>query len=518
MSSEGDAKFELDNKESSSASPLEADAKMAETENETLDDQNLNPENEDDEHYRLGGKPPLRTILSLLAGPLISQITNAFYGIVDSLYISKFVGAYGLTVVSSCYVLDNIAIAFGTFLNIATSSRISYLYGSGRADEAPQVLADLMRVALIIGILIPAILLPCTKPMLMWLSGDENIAHDGLIYVLPHMCCSFSATLYLCVLGVCEGEGRTWTFGFCQLSSLIANMGIWAPLFLIGLNTGVWGSSLALVLSEFVPMVAIVICLFCGKFSTRLNWRLFINKFNPESYNALLVAISALLMNFSTIIPAVFLQKYVSNAAKAIGQYNDVLALWNVLQKLYNLAICVVLAFNTAYLPPTSYAFGAGRFKRIWHLSVHAFWIMCVWTGFVSIIMCTIPDKLASLWGNTEAMEYWARKIIPNNFYTMILCPMRMLTASFLQAIKKPMLAGLVSVLTSLLPLPIFATIFYHFNKENPGGIFKCYIVNDCWSFVVSICFALVPMYRMIKSHQDRQELDATGSESIPSP
>ncbi|KAH0795314.1 MatE family protein [Histomonas meleagridis] len=459
-----------------------------------------------DEHYRLGARPPLITILSLLAGPLISQLTNAFYGIIDSMYISKFVGPYGLTVVSSCYVIDYVAIAFGNFLNIATSSKISYLYGSGRQNEAPQVLADLIRVALIIGVLIPAILLPSTKPLLLWLSNDQSIANEGFYYVLPHMCCSFSATMYLCVLGVLEAEGRTWTFGFCQLSSLIANMALWDPLLLIGVKTGVWGASLATVLSEFVPMSAIVICLFKGRFTTRLHWRLFVQKFNKETYNALLVAISALLMNLSTTIPEVVLQKFVSNAARAIGEFNDIMALWNILLRLYQLAICIILAFNTAYLPPTSYAFGAGRYKRILFLSLHAFWIMCLWTMIVTIVMCIWPDKIAGIWNSTERILYWAKIIIPNNFYTMMLCPMRMLTASFLQAIKKPLLAGLVSVFTSLLPLPIFSTITYLNNKTDPGEIFKAYIYNDTFSFVVSFCFAGVSMYKLLRSKKNDNE------------
>ena len=469
--------------------------------------------NKKDEHYRLGARPPLITILSLLAGPLISQLTNAFYGIVDSMYISKFVGPYGLTVVSSCYVIDYVAIAFGNFLNIATSSKISYLYGSGRQNEAPQVLADLMRVALIIGVLIPAILLPCTKPLLLWLSNDSSIAEEGFRYVLPHMCCSFSATMYLCVLGVLEAEGRTWTFGFCQLSSLIANMGLWDPLMLIAFDTGVWGASLATVLSEFIPMLAIVICLFKGRFTTRLHWKLFLHKFNHETYNALLVAISALLMNLSTTIPDIVLQKFVSNAARAIGEFNDIMALWNILLRLYQLAVCIILAFNTAYLPPTSYAYGAGRYKRILHLSIHAFWIMCVWTMIVTIVMCVWPDKVASIWNSTERILYWAKIIIPNNFYTIMLCPMRMLTATFLQAIKKPLLAGLVSVFTSLIPLPVFSTITYMQNKTNPGEIFKAYIYNDVFSFVVSSCFAAIPMYRLLTGKDKKDEKSCVSNE-----
>ena len=293
-------------------------------------------------------------------------------------------------------------------------------------------------------------------------------------------------------------------------------MCLWNPIFLIACNTNVWGASLALVLSEFVPMSALVISLFCGRFSTKLSWGLFIRKFNPETYNALSVAVSALFMNLSTTLPAVVMQKWVSNAAKAIGEFNDVMALWNILNKLYNLAICIVLAFNTAYLPPTSYACGSGRYKRIIHLSFHAFWIMCVWTALVSIIMCTIPDKIVSLWDSTEGIKYWARRIIPNNFYTMILCPMRMLMTSFLQAVKRPILAGLVSLLTSLVSQPILSTIFYQFYKTDPAGVFKAYIVNDVWSFVVSVCFAAYPMYQLFKKDKSNQEC-ADCNEAIPS-
>ena len=45
-----------------------------------------------EEDIRLGGKPPLQTVCLLSSGPLISQVTNSLYGIINTIWISKALG------------------------------------------------------------------------------------------------------------------------------------------------------------------------------------------------------------------------------------------------------------------------------------------------------------------------------------------------------------------------------------------------------------------------------------------
>jgi Na+-driven multidrug efflux pump len=111
-------------------------------------------------HERLAGKSPLQTFLTLSFGPLMSQISGSLYGSINSIWISRALGEIALTSIAAANSFDNIGRAFGYLLSVASSSKISALFALGEDAEALQVICDLLRTALIFGIIIPAIRCP----------------------------------------------------------------------------------------------------------------------------------------------------------------------------------------------------------------------------------------------------------------------------------------------------------------------------------------------------------------------
>ena len=52
-----------------------------------------------DEHYRLGGRPPLKTLAILLVGPLVSQIVSGLYGVITSMWMAKAMCDLGMAAI-----------------------------------------------------------------------------------------------------------------------------------------------------------------------------------------------------------------------------------------------------------------------------------------------------------------------------------------------------------------------------------------------------------------------------------
>ena len=50
-----------------------------------------------DEDIALGMKPPLKTLLILSIGPFVSQLTQALFGLIDTMWIEKALGDKGVT-------------------------------------------------------------------------------------------------------------------------------------------------------------------------------------------------------------------------------------------------------------------------------------------------------------------------------------------------------------------------------------------------------------------------------------
>ena len=453
----------------------------------------------EDEHKRLGGYAPLTTITRLCPGPLISQITSSLYGLVDSMWVSRFIGEIGLTAMSAAYVIENSVLAFGYFVSTGASTKISYLFSKNNYDSANQVVADLMRVCLIMGILLPAILLPSAKPIIRWLDAGDNIVDMSFHYLIPPLACSFISTTYLLSCGVLQAEGRTWAYAMAQTFSLVSNMILFDPL-LLYLIKKVFAATIATALTNGLPGIVIVTLLFLHKLTCKPTGRMFFKKFDKESYGALLTGISALIMNLSTTIPSIFLQKFIAIAANKIGAYETVMALWNANVRLYTLSLCVSMALNTAYLPAASYAFGKKKYGRILGLTFHVAWISLVWGALVTFIVCAFPKAVGRIWSTSDDFLYWAGEILPVCFYTIMLCSMKFIMISFLQATQRNFLASVTSISTELLPLPIFACIFHYTgNKDSPKRIFYSYVCNDIFSFLVCCCATVPSMIRFYK-------------------
>jgi Na+-driven multidrug efflux pump len=70
--------------------------------------------------------------------------------------------------------LDFLPVALGFFLCVSSSIQLSVPFAEQNYQKAPQVFADLLRFCIILGVLVPAALLPVAKPLMRWVQGDSK--------------------------------------------------------------------------------------------------------------------------------------------------------------------------------------------------------------------------------------------------------------------------------------------------------------------------------------------------------
>lgn len=454
-----------------------------------------------DEDLRLGFYSPLSTLFRLVGGPILSQITSACYGLVDSMWISKSIGEIGLTATSTSYTVDYAGLAFGHFVNVAASTQISYLYGQKRNGDVSQVIVDLIRVCCVLGILVPAVLIPISKPLMRWLSnGAENIVDMAFYYLLPVLVGAITAMIYLLGCGVLQAQGRTWLYGAAQISSFIINGLIFDPIFLFALKTDVWGAAMSTMIAELIPGAVILFCLLRGKLGIKFSCDMWKKWPSRDTWIALKVGLSSLIMQLSIIIPAIFMQKYIALTAEYVNQFDDIMAMWNVVLRLNQLSICVVIAFNTAYLPAASYAYGKHDYGRIVKLTLHTLWVTFIWALICTGVICLFPRQLGRIWSSKDSFLGWIEKILPKAFLAVFLCPVPYISIAFLQAVNRPMFASVLSVLTNLLPLPIFSSIMYFTDRTDPARLFWAYVMKDGFSLVASLSMIAYPFIQILRN------------------
>lgn len=168
---------------------------------------------------RLGGWTPLITILALMSGPILMQVCGALYGIISTMWVSKSVGNIGVTAISAYSTFDNIGRAFGFFLSVSASTKVSQLFGKGKHDEANQVVCDLLRMCVVCWIIVPAILLPIVNICCKWFGCDDDVVKLGFKYICPILACSVFTCAYVLSNGLLHGEGRILLVGIISVCS-----------------------------------------------------------------------------------------------------------------------------------------------------------------------------------------------------------------------------------------------------------------------------------------------------------
>lgn len=460
-----------------------------------------------EEDIRLGGSGPLKTICILSTGPLISQITSALYGVINTIWISKALGDSGLTAISSYQNFDTIGRSFASFLQLSATTKIASLFGEGLNSEASQVFTDLLRFSLVCSIITPGILIPISKICVRWFGADEFITNLGFKYIIPNMCLSIVSCIFLIGCGCLQAEGRSWLFSITQIVALCLDMFVFCPLFLLCFKVGIAGAAIANGLSELIPAIAIMILYYRGKFGIKPNLKQMVNKFSSHSFEALKLGFAQLIFQLSNSVPGIVVRKLFGlSCGNDENVFNNVMAAFNTFNRIWGIEAAVPNAINMGFIPSASYAFGAKRYKRINWLLFHAMWISLIWCVFSMILAMGFPVQIAKIFSDTDEYLQWSKKIIRNGNLLTCICEIPGIIVSLLQAMKKGNQASVLSFLIELLPVPVVAIALYYTNKHDIARLIYCYPIQIFFGIIASIPFIILAL-REIYIKQKEQEM-----------
>lgn len=451
-----------------------------------------------DQHYRLGGQPPLQTILNLSFGPILSQVSSALFGIVDTMWVGRALGTKGIAAISTYSPFDNIGRSFGFFLCVSGSSKISALFGQGKGEDASQVMCDILRVALICAIIIPAILLPFVKMAAKAFGASDEIADLGYGYITVTLSCSFANCMFLSVGGFLQGEGRTLIFGITNLFSCLLNGALLDPVFLFYTNMGIKGAATATVLVDCTSAIILLVPYFCGCFSIKPKFSQFFKCFSPNTLPALKVGLSALIAQLSMCIPGIVIQYYIGNSTRDQKEYEGALGGNTVTFRYAMISMCVIIAINNGYLPPAAYAFAAKKYKRWIRLTIHQCWINFAWGIFITIMVLSIPRQISMIFTDDENFLNWAEKMVKAGNCAQIISWIKNNAQAILQSLQMGTTATILSFCTQLVSLIIFATILYFTDRYNPVRIQYAYPLAFLFGLIVSIFVLIKPIKKII--------------------
>ena len=393
------------------------------------------------------GTMPINKLIINMSLPLItSMFVQAFYNIVDSLFVAR-INEDALTAVSMSFPAQNLMISAGVGVGVGITALIARYLGAHDEKGITRVVHNGIFLGILNSILFALFGIFLAKFYFEFQKASGIIETYGIQYLSICSIFAFSIIMEITFERMLIASGKTIYTMITQSTGAIINI-IFDPIFIFGLfgfpKMGIVGAAVATIFGQTVAMFMALY-------------------FNVTKNHEVRISIKNFAVDFKTIVniyeigfPSIVMQ---SAASFMIFQLNNLLASFSttatavlgVYFKLQSFVILPVFGLNNSVISIVSYNYGAGKIKRLLKTvkvaNIYAFSIMLA--GFV---LCQIlPVQILKIFDasdNMLAIGVPALRIISFSF---LIAPFSIVSSGTFQALGKGTFSLIISLIRQLI-------------------------------------------------------------------
>ncbi len=437
---------------------------------------------------KMGTMPIGKLLLQISLPIIISMLIQAFYNIVDSMFVSR-INEEALTAVSLIFPMQTLMISIATGTGVGVNALLSRALGAKEFKRANKVAQHAIFLAFVSSVIVAAAMLLLAHPFMHVQTDNPLIYQYGSTYMQICGGLCFGIFFQITMERLLTSTGKTIFTMISQMTGAIINI-IMDPILIFGLGPfpemGVAGAAAATVLGQTIAAILGVILNLKYNDEISLNMR----GFRPEKHMILLVykigipsIVMASIGSVMTFGMNLILMQYLNNSTAA--------AVFGVYFKLNSVFFMPVFGLNNGIVPIVAYNYGARHRKRIVETTklgvISAVSLMLIGLAAFWII----PDKLLAIFNASEnmlAIGVPALRIISISFIFAGYCIVIGSTMQALGSAIYSMINSLARQLFVLLPSAfILAAIF-----RSQGGlpaIWFSYIIAEIVSVIMTTIF-----------------------------
>ena len=393
------------------------------------------------------GTMPINKLIINMSLPLItSMFVQAFYNIVDSLFVAR-INEDALTAVSMSFPAQNLMISAGVGVGVGITALIARYLGAHDEKGITRVVHNGIFLGILNSILFALFGIFLTKFYFEFQKASGIIETYGIQYLSICSIFAFSIIMEITFERMLIASGKTIYTMITQSTGAIINI-IFDPILIFGLfgfpKMGIVGAAVATIFGQTVAMFMALY-------------------FNVAKNHEVRISIKKFAVDFKTIVniyeigfPSIVMQ---SAASFMIFQLNNLLASFSttatavlgVYFKLQSFVILPVFGLNNSVISIVSYNYGAGKIKRLLKTvkvaNIYAFSIMLA--GFV---LCQVlPSQILKIFDasdNMLAIGVPALRIISFSF---LIAPFSIVSSGTFQALGKGTFSLIISLIRQLI-------------------------------------------------------------------
>ena len=346
---------------------------------------------------------PISRVIPKMAIPtIVAFLISSIYSLADTYFVSSL-GDSATAAVSVNASLDQLIMMCGSMLAIGANSYIARLLGQGKEEKASQVLSTAFFLAFFLGGMLTVFGTIFMKPMVRLLGATatcEQYAVDYATYVLlaaPLMASSF-------VMNQClRSEGSATLsmigMGFGGILNCVLD-----PIFIIGMDMGVVGASLATAISKLVSFSILIFPYITKRSILRLSIRC-VRVARDILYEIVAVGSSSMFRSGLAVVSGILL----NNLAGDIS--DGVLAGIGVATKIMMFPFSIILGFGSGFQPVVGFNWGAKRYDRVKESYRFSAWVALIGAALMAAILAIFADEIIMLFSSAEDQSTQMKQI-----------------------------------------------------------------------------------------------------------
>lgn len=450
-----------------------------------------------DRSQRLGEESILRLLLTFSLPAIVGMMAQAFYNIVDRIFIGQAVGADGLAGATVSFPFMLILMAFGMLVGIGTTALVSIRLGQRKQEEAEQILGNGTVLLVTQAILLTITGLTFLDPLLRLFGASDAIlpyARDYLqIIVLGSVCQAVGFGLN----AVIRGEGNPRIAMFTMLIGALLNT-VLDPIFLFGFGWGMRGAAAATVLSQSVSATWVLSYFLTGRSLLRIRLK---NMYLRWSVCIMILAIGS--PPFAMQIAASVLNAILNNQLHTYGS-NLAISVMGIIYAVAMFIAMPIFGINQGAQPIIGYNYGASQFDRVKKALLTA---ILMATGIAStgfLLVMFLPAPVVWLFNREDqALLALGTHAIRISLMMLPVIGFQIVSASYFQAVGKPKQAMFLSLsrqVLLLIPAVIILPRFFGLN-----GVWAAMPTADLGSSILTAVWLAFELRHLRRSHAKRE-------------
>lgn len=458
---------------------------------------------------------PVGRLMGRYAVPcIISLLVAALYNIVDQVFIANatYLGSYGNAANTVVFPLTVVALAMAVLIGDGCCAYVSICLGSGDRDKAHRSIGNAVGLCLVCGVVLAAVYLAFSGPLLTMFGGRVNaetfgLAQEYFFYIMlgiPFYMFGQAAN------PIIRSDGSPRFAMGATLAGAVVNL-VLDPVFIFAFRWGMMGAAVATVLGQILT-AALSVWYLCRMKAVRLSRESFrprgrlLAKFLP-------LGICSLLSQISLVAAMAAVNNMVrrTGAADPIfsqEQYAQIpMAVVGIVMKFFQIVISIAVGLAAGCIPVVGYNIGAGRKDRAEKLLTH---LLCAEAavGLAALVVVELlPRQLIALFGAANESSYYTEFAVKS--FRIYLCMVVFACVNkgafiYLQSLGLALESTLLSMARELVFGVGFALVLPAFFGLD--GVLYSMPVSDLLTFVIS-ALVLRKTYGLLR----RQEAEKPG-------